>query len=637
MASPPRLVAAVLAGVIVALTPMPVAAAEPVATVASVRPSGSGLDVQIQAANLPEGTTLSGDGVAVRLDGEGVRATVRNVQSTRDPATTRRVALVVDTSGSMAGAPLSAARAAASAYLEAVPADVEVGLLTFAAGSRLVVAPTTNRRSVASALPRLQAAGGTSLYDAVVHASRVVGEGAERRVVVLSDGDDSTSKADLAGATASVRESGLSVDAVSLGKHQPAVAALTTLASSGGGRVLRAGDEVEAVRAFQEAARAFSATLRMHVEVPRSLAAQSAQLEVKVKTSDDQVLRATVPVVLPEAAASPGFLSSGASLALGGTALFVGLAAVLFLAVNSGDSQAQERRRAQQVLASYTLRVRPSTAARVAASRIGDGALANGALALAGRLLRGRPLEARLTARLERAALRFTAREWLVLHTVITVMSLLVLSLLAGPVAGLLAAGLAAGAVNLWLSMKGQRRATAFEAAMPDALQLVASGLSTGYSLPQALDAVVNDGQPPFAEELGRALAEARLGVNLENALDKVAERMRSRDFHWVVMAIRVQREVGGNLSEVLRTLCQTMRDRNTLRRQIKALSAEGRLGAIILICLPFFVGAYLSLMNPDFFRPMLETTVGLTLLAGSGVAMGLGALWMKQIIKVEA
>ena len=616
----------------------PASATELQAEISSVTPGPDRLDVQFRGTDLPAGAVLDRGSVQVLLNGDRVGATAETLKDNTGVAAARRVALVVDTSGSMSGPPLDAARSAALGYLTTVADDVEVGLISFAASPQVLVAPTSDRAQVAEAVRLLEANGGTGLYDAVVLASSTLGTEGQRRILLLSDGEDTESVASLDSAVAAVRDGGLNLDAVALGPNQSAAPALARLATIGGGRLVTATDAVQAATAFQEAARVFSAGLQLKVNVPDGAAGGPASLEVHVKTSTGQLLRADSLVVLPERPVAPEPPSSQGTLVVGLLTLFCGLAAALVLAVRTGDSQAVGRRRTSDVLAAYTLRGQSTKVGDLQPpSRIGSGTVTQGALTFAGRLLDRGERGRRLTTRLDRAAVRFDAREWLVLHIASSMSVLILLLLISNPVLATVGAAFTAAAMHFWLSIKGERRCTAFEAVLPDALQLVASGLSTGYSLPQALTSVVDEGRPPIAEELGRALAEARLGAPLEDALDNVANRMGSGDFRWVVMAIRVQREVGGNLSEVLTTLCQTMRDRGSLRRQIKALSAEGRLGAIILIALPILVAAYLSLINPDFFRPMWETTLGQFLLSGSVTALVVGALWMKRLIKVEA
>ncbi len=207
---------------------------------------------------------------------------------------------------------------------------------------------------------------------------------------------------------------------------------------------------------------------------------------------------------------------------------------------------------------------------------------------------------------------------------------------------GNLLIGVLGGALIGWLGMHavlsiriGRRRA-AFSEQLPDVLQLIAGSLQSGFSLPQAVDAVVREGTQPATSEFSRAMAEARLGADLEDALNRVADRMDSTDLRWTVMAIRIQRGVGGNLAEVLRTTVATMRERAYLRRQVSALSAEGRLSAYVLIAMPIVVGGWFFYSDPDYMRPLYTTLAGLVMFVGSGVLVLVGAFWMRKLIKIE-
>ncbi len=165
---------------------------------------------------------------------------------------------------------------------------------------------------------------------------------------------------------------------------------------------------------------------------------------------------------------------------------------------------------------------------------------------------------------------------------------------------------------------------------------MISGSLATGYSLPQSLDALVKDGSPPVAEEVGRALAEARLGAPIEDCLDKVAHRMASEDFRWTVMAIRIQRNVGGNLAEVLATTASTMRERARLRRQVHVLSAEGRLSANILIAMPICMVIYMLLVRRDYLEPLYTTGMGFLMIGAAVTFVTLGAVMIRKLVKVE-
>lgn len=240
--------------------------------------------------------------------------------------------------------------------------------------------------------------------------------------------------------------------------------------------------------------------------------------------------------------------------------------------------------------------------------------------------------------RLGLAGMSMRPAEWVLLQLAVGVVAgVLVLLgtglvLLAVPVAPLAGWGLP----TLWLRMRTTRRTAAFGEQLPDVLQLVASSLRSGFSLSQALDSAVRDGHQPAAGELARALTQSRLGVDLEDALDAVAVRMRSQDLTWVVMAVRISREVGGNLAEVLMTTMHTMRQRGQLRRQVKALSAEGRLSAYVLVAMPLGLGGWLFTMRREYLRPLWTTGPGIVMLVVAALGMVVGAFWMSKIVKVD-
>jgi tight adherence protein B len=197
---------------------------------------------------------------------------------------------------------------------------------------------------------------------------------------------------------------------------------------------------------------------------------------------------------------------------------------------------------------------------------------------------------------------------------------------------------LALGVVVPWafLGMKRSRRLKAFDSQLAGCLQLIAGSLQAGLSLAQALDTVVREGTEPLSGEFRRALVETRLGVPIEEALESIGQRMESADFTWTVMAIRIQREVGGNLAELLLNVAATLREREYLRRQVKSLSAEGRFSAYILLGLPIVVILYMMLTNPTYIDPLISTPVGWVMLSGMVILMVLGAVTMKKLIKVE-
>lgn len=246
--------------------------------------------------------------------------------------------------------------------------------------------------------------------------------------------------------------------------------------------------------------------------------------------------------------------------------------------------------------------------------------------------------EQRLSGRLELAAVARKPAEWVLLGGCVAIVIATAVSVLTANII----IGVLVGALVGWLSMRMllshliRRRRGAFADQLPDVLQLLASSLQAGFSLLQALDAVVREAAQPAAGEFARALAEARLGAELEACLETIADRMGSDDLRWTVMAIRIQRRIGGHLAEVMLTTVSTIRERGFLRRQVHALSAEGRLSAYVLIAVPVVLAAFLFITRPTYMRPLYTTHLGELLLAGALVLQVIGTLLMRRMIKVE-
>lgn len=243
----------------------------------------------------------------------------------------------------------------------------------------------------------------------------------------------------------------------------------------------------------------------------------------------------------------------------------------------------------------------------------------------------------RAEAMLERADMPLRAGEALTAYAGIIFGSLAVGILLIGGIVGLLIMGivgvLAPPAVINFLANK---RKKAFLSQLPDTLQLLSSTLKAGYSFMQGVEAVSHEVEDPMGGELRRIVTEAQLGRPLEEAMDASAQRMDSDDFAWAVMAVKIQREVGGNLSELLMTVADTMTARERLRRDVAALTAEGKMSAIVLGVLPILLGMAMWAMNKEYINTLFTDSLGKVLLGGSVTAALAGFAWMKKIINIE-
>jgi len=194
-----------------------------------------------------------------------------------------------------------------------------------------------------------------------------------------------------------------------------------------------------------------------------------------------------------------------------------------------------------------------------------------------------------------------------------------------------------AGPFVAWnfVKFKVSRRRKAFEAQLPEALGLIASSLQAGHTALRAVQMMVEESEAPLSEEFERVVAETALGDPLVDALERMAHRLDVEDMVWVVQAIRIQQTVGGKLADLLFTLADFMRGREEIRREVKVLTAEGRLSAWVLGALPVFLFFAVKTMSPGYLDPMLRTP-GLFALIGAAVSVGIGMGMIMRMVKID-
>jgi tight adherence protein B len=235
---------------------------------------------------------------------------------------------------------------------------------------------------------------------------------------------------------------------------------------------------------------------------------------------------------------------------------------------------------------------------------------------------------------LDAAGLKKQASDYVVISGVVTLVLGVSGAAMGGLFMGILFVLLAFFALYATLRLLTSRRRAAFEEQVPDTLQLLTGGLRAGHSLLRAVDAAAVESQAPMAEELSRVVNESRIGRELGGSLTDVAQRTQSEDFAWIAQAIDIHREVGGDLAEVLDHVGETIRDRNQIRRQVRALSAEGRMSALVLLALPVVMFFALMLINPAYAHTFTSTLPGYLMIGVAAVMLGLGSFWLSRLIK---
>jgi len=547
------------------------------------------------------------------------------------------VVLAIDTSNSMRGAPLQTAFAAAREFVTQVPPWVRVGLLTFADQPNILQATTTDHEAVLQSLPSPPSTTlGTALYDAVATASGMFSGTAQRNIILLSDGHNTVGAGDLQGAALAAREARVTIFSVGLEGARTDLSTLQQLSQLTAGTYASASPS-DLGAAYRSLARELA---QQYMITYRSRAPYGTQATVRVEApggADETGFLAPAPGV--GAPTYPASLMERFFQGPFGVATAVVLSFFAAFSLISLLFGVQMRAGREKQLA-YAMAAPPRIRSRARPKPQGSQLtwwIPQPVVGAAGRVAEYTGLAAWTEVRLERAGFAMRPGEFLA--------GTLVASLACGIVGGVVSRNIVVALVLVVLGalvpmillVRGATsRARQLQAQLPDVLMVIASSMRAGHSFLQALDMVTKEVGEPSAHEFTRTVTEIRLGRPVDEALQALAERTGSEDFRWSVMAINIQRQVGGNLAELLETVAGTIRERETLRRQVRVLSAEGRLSVVILTLLPFLIAGYLFVVKRDYLATLFQTSIGRILLVGSGLLMLIGYAWMHKVVNLD-
>ncbi|MPM47814.1 hypothetical protein SDC9_94535 [bioreactor metagenome] len=238
---------------------------------------------------------------------------------------------------------------------------------------------------------------------------------------------------------------------------------------------------------------------------------------------------------------------------------------------------------------------------------------------------------------LMQAGLPMRGSEFLVVSSGAGILVALILLLLTGKLLlGVIGTVLGFVIPIVFLRSKIDRRTAAFNNQLGDSLVLIANSLRTGYSFMQAIEMVSKEMPKPISEEFARALKEMNLGVTTEDAMNNLAKRIDSDDLDLVITAVIIQRQVGGNLAEVLDNIAGTIRERVRMKGKIRTLTAQGRISGIIVGLLPIAVGLLIYILNPEYIKVLFTHPIGKMMLAAGVVSQLLGIMIIRKIISIE-
>lgn len=200
-----------------------------------------------------------------------------------------------------------------------------------------------------------------------------------------------------------------------------------------------------------------------------------------------------------------------------------------------------------------------------------------------------------------------------------------------------LAVGLAGAMFGLmFLKLYIKRRQKAFTNQLGDMLTMVANALRAGFSFMQAFELIAKEMDAPIGREVQKVVNEVNVGVTLETALENMQRRVQSSDFELIVTAVLIQRQVGGNLAQILDTISGTINERIRMRQEVLSLTAQGRLSGVVIALLPLGVAALLTFINPDYLKPLIEVDIGKYIIAAAIVSELIGMFLIQKIVDIK-
>jgi tight adherence protein B len=536
----------------------------------------------------------------------------------------------------MAGAALADATAAAAGFVAAKPSGDRIAVVAF--GSRATdltrFATSTIDADAALRAISVDSREGTALYDAVVMAANQLSaeEQPGRVIIVLTDGQDVSSSHSLEDAIAAAKRVGAAVYPIGIASSGFTPEPMQQLAAETGGTFYRAASTTALNHVYSSVARELARTWRVsyvtaarpgdRLELSAAVAGQGSGKDVATVPGHSSDSQEPSPALPKQAYESP----VGTFVLMGAVAALVLLACGLVLASRKA------------VWVKNRLAPHMGTAKRTKRATVRERfALAAGLFRATEQAFGNLKHWRAVSGLLERADMPLRTVEFFY----ICVGSGLALGFAAAVAAQpsvvilfMLSAGSAAPLGFVWF--KAKRRLRRFEDQLPDLLITMAASLKAGHSFRQGIQSVVEEGQDPASGEFKRVLTDTRLGRPMDDALADMAGRVGSKNFEFVIMAVTIQRQVGGSLAGLFDMVAETVRQRQQFLRKVRGLTAMGRMSAYVLTGLPFFMALALTLLNPTYMKPLYHSGAGHLLIALALTMIAVGATVLKKIVSFK-
>ena len=558
------------------------------------------------------------------------------------------VVLVIDTSGSMIGKPIEDAQVAASLFMDEMRKIDRFAVVGFADSVTVYSKFTSDRTRLKDSISQTVAWGETSLFDGLMIALEQFKDQEDmkhRYLIVLSDGMDTVSKLTVQDAIAKAQKEKVTIYSIALLSYDFNPVDIGNISKSTGGELMVAANSGE----LKELYRAISRKIRNQYRISytslwpntetieANIAVEKSGIASSAKISYQNPFYAPPPTKIVMSPQRPFYLAIfdtwWMKLILY-AAFFASITLFLYAFTLLIFPPRQILKQRTEFYGYKPVSRNLEDEIREKKGRLG---FFDRIVILISRLAAKRGFVELFELRLERAGMSIRGSEFMSLHIISVIISSLGVYLLArNLLLSLVVALIVVLGPFILLNFKTSQRLKKFHDQLPDTLQLISGSLKAGYSFNQALNMVVDETGPPMSDEFRRVLSEIRMGLPERDALENMARRINSEHFNWTVMSVNIQREVGGNLAEVMEIIANTIRERDRVMRQIKALTAEGRISAYILIGLPILLAGALTIINREYVSLLATTRIGLVMLSVAAILMIIGIIWIIKIIRIE-
>ena len=548
------------------------------------------------------------------------------------------IAILTDSSRSMSrGGGLRAAKKAVAGFSRDRDQNTRVAIYEFGKTSASLLKLTDDSIAIDDAIGRiaLDAQEGTALYDAIVAASGELAGStdATRRIVVLTDGTDQGSSATLDEAIKAAREAGAPIEAIALGDAGGGVALKNLAAKTGGHFYQASSSSVVIGQTYSQIASDLRSSYQLSYTSPSNGA---VNLQVRLPGYAPATATATIEGVSAAAAGSTSIMHE-----IFGNSLLTGLLIGFIVLAICWVLMREPREAKMNKLIDKYITPTKTIAQQTKGKRDDRTSLRSLLIHRSERSFGRSNYFKRVAEHLERADMPLRAAELVAMQAGGLIAGLFIGGVVLGAfIPALLAAPLFAIIGTyvplFYVKRKAKKRRKRFENQLGEALAAIAGSLRAGQSFQQSISSLVKDGPDPLAKEFARVETEIQLGRPSDEALDAMAKRVASKNFDFVVIAVNIQRQVGGSLSDILDMVSDTVSARVQFARKVKALTAQGRASGYVLLGMPFVMGGLITLIKHDYMTPLFTTMPGNIMIVVGLVLMGIGWMAVNKIVNFK-